>query len=122
VVQSTNETPRGALTLKVYVGDRCSGELYQDDGKTYAYQHGVYLRMKFGCEKTAEGLRLTVSPHEGSYPAWWKEIHTEIHGWSPKQGKVFVHEKQVLIDLDPEPHSIGFVLPDDGNGMEFEVR
>jgi alpha-glucosidase len=122
VVQSTNETPKGALTLRVYVGDRCSGELYQDDGKTYAYQHGVYLKMKFGCEKTAEGLRLTVSPHEGSYPAWWKEIHTEIYGWSPKQGKVFVHEKEVLIDLDPEPHSIGFVLADDGNGMEFELR
>ncbi len=78
--------------------------------------------MKFGCEKTADGLRVTVSPHEGTYPAWWKEIHTEIYGWSPKQGKVFVHQKEAAIKLDPEPHNIGFAVADDGNGMEIEVR
>jgi len=86
VVQSTNETPQGPLTLRVYLGDKCEGELYQDDGKTYAFQHGGYLRMKLSCQKTVDGLRLTIGPHEGSYPAWWKEIHAEIYGFTPKQG------------------------------------
>ncbi|MGA9672897.1 MAG: TIM-barrel domain-containing protein, partial [Terracidiphilus sp.] len=122
LVQSTSETPKGALTLKVYVGDHCSGELYLDDGKTYAFQHGAYLRMKFGCEKTAEGLRVTVSPHEGSYPAWWKEIHTEIYGWSPKQGKVFAHEKEVPVQLDRKPQDVGFLVTDDGMGIDIEAR
>jgi alpha-glucosidase len=122
VVQSTNETPKGALTLKVYVGDHCSGELYLDDGKTYAFQQGAYLRTKFGCEKTAEGLRVTVSPHEGSYPAWWKEIHTEIYGWSPKQGRVFSHKKEVPVQLDREPQDVGFLIVDDGKGIDIEVR
>ncbi len=122
VVQSTNEIPKGALTLRVYVGDRCSGELYLDDGKTYAFQHGVYLRAKFSCEKTADGLRVTVSPHEGSYPAWWKEIHAEIYGWSSKQGKVFANEKEIPVHLDRDLYSIGFAFADDGNGTEVEVR
>lgn len=122
VVQSTNEAPKGALTLRVYVGDHCSGELYLDDGKTYAFQHGAYLRTKFGCEKTAKGLRVTVSPHEGPYPAWWKEIHTEIYGWSPKQGKVFSHEKEVPVQLDREPQGVGFLIADDGEGIDIEVR
>jgi hypothetical protein len=52
IVQSTNETPNGPLTLRVYVGNQCMEELYQDDGKTYAYQRGNYLRMNFSCEET----------------------------------------------------------------------
>ena len=61
IVQSTNETPQGPLTLRIYVGDRCEGELYQDDGKTYAYRQGVYLRMSFSCAASAEGLRLKIT-------------------------------------------------------------
>jgi alpha-glucosidase len=41
LMQSTNETPQGPLTLRVYVGDACSGHLYLDDGKTYAYMNAV---------------------------------------------------------------------------------
>ena len=37
IVQSTSETPQGPLTFRVYLGDSCAGELYQDDGKSYAY-------------------------------------------------------------------------------------
>jgi alpha-glucosidase len=122
IVQSTNEAPHGTLTLRVYVGEQCAGELYLDDGKTYAFQHRAYLRMKFRCEKTPEGLRLTISPHEGSYPAWWKEIHAEIYGWSPKQGRVFVQEKELPGHLDRAPQSIGFVIPDDGNGAQVNVE
>jgi alpha-glucosidase len=122
VVQSTSETPHGTLTLRVYVGDQCSGELYLDDGKTYAFQHGAYLRMKFSCEETPEGLRLSVSPHEGSYPAWWKEIHAEIHGWTPKQGKVFVNRKELSAHVDHDPQSVGFVVPDDGTGLSIELK
>jgi alpha-glucosidase len=122
LVQSTNETPQGPLTLRVYAGDACSGELYQDDGKTYAYQHGNYLRMSFRCQKTAEGLHLKISPHEGTYPAWWKEIRAEIYGWSPTEGKILVNAKAVSLRIDRQAQSIGFTIADDGNGVEIEVK
>ncbi len=122
VVQSTNQVPQGTLTLRVFAGDRCAGELYQDDGKTYAFQHGVYLRMKFTCQKTGQGLRLTLGPHEGSYPAWWKTVRAEIYGWTPKLGRVFVQEKEVPVHLDHEPQSIGFLVVDDGEGTDIEVK
>jgi alpha-glucosidase len=122
VVQSTDETPQGPLTLRVYVGDQCSGQLYQDDGKTYAYQHGVYLRMNFSCEKTVEGLRLKISPHEGSYPAWWKEIHAEIYGWTPKQDEIFVNSKKITAHAKREPQSVAVTFVDSGKGMEVEVK
>ena len=58
LVQSTNESPKGPLTLRVYAGDNCNGSLYQDDGRTYAYQNGAFLRMKFDCQLTQNGFQL----------------------------------------------------------------
>ena len=122
VVQSTNETPQGPLTLRVYLGDKCAGELYQDDGKTYAFQHGAYLRMKFSCQRTTEGLRLTIGPHEGSYPAWWKEIHAEIYGFTPKQGGVVVNGSKIPALIAMEPRRAAFTIMDDGKGADVELK
>jgi len=82
LVQSTNEMPQGPLTLRVYVGPECAGSLYLDDGKSYAYKNGASLRMDFNCEVTAEGLQLRIGKHQGTYPAWWREIRVEVYGWS----------------------------------------
>jgi alpha-glucosidase len=122
VVQSTSETPHGPLTLRVYVGSGCSGGLYQDDGRTYAYQRGVFLRMKFSCEESTAGLRLKISPHQGSYPAWWKEIHAEIYGWMPRQNEVFVNAKKISAPIDHTPQSVGVTFMDSGHGAEVEVK
>jgi alpha-glucosidase len=122
VVQSSGETPRGPLTLRVYPGDGCSGELYQDDGKTYAFQRGVYLRMKFSCNKTTEGMRIDISSHEGSYPAWWKEMHVEIFGLTPKQSDLYANGKRISGAMDESPESIGFTVEDDGKGEVIEIK
>jgi alpha-glucosidase len=122
VIQSTNQTPQGTLTLRIYVGDQCAGELYLDDGNTFAYQHGAFLKMKFSCERDGDGLHLVIGQHLGSYPAWWKEIHAEIYGWTPTQGRVFVQDKEVPVHMDHEAQSIGFVIADDGHGADVEVK
>ena len=122
VVQSLGETPQGPLTLRVYPGDGCSGELYQDDGKTYAFQRGVYLRMKFSCNKTAEGMRLDISSHEGSYPAWWKQVHVEIFGLTRKQNDLFVNGKKTSAAMDGNAQSTGFTVEDDGKGEVVEIK
>jgi alpha-glucosidase len=122
LVQSTNETPQGPLTLRVYVGDGCAGELYQDDGKTYDYLKGIYLRMKFSCKKTAEGLSLTIGPHEGTYPAWWKEIRAEIHGLTLRQRIALINSKAVSLTADPKAQSVGLVIVDNGKGADVELK
>jgi alpha-glucosidase len=122
VVESTNETPQGPLTLRVFVGDPCEGELYLDDGKSFAYQNGAFLKMKFSCERTAGGLHLTLGPHIGPYPAWWKEIRAEIYGLAPTQGRVFVQDREIPTHVDNESQDIGFVVADDGRGLEIEVK
>jgi alpha-glucosidase len=122
LVQSTNQTPKGPLTLRVYAGDECSGELYLDDGKTYAFQHGGFLRMKFTCRMSTNGMRLSIGSHEGSYPAWWQQVRVEIYGFTPKLGEVFVNTKKISAHINTEPQSLGFVIDDDGHGEGIEIR
>jgi alpha-glucosidase len=122
VVQNTDETPQGPLTLRVYAGDRCTGELYQDDGKTYAYQHGAYLRMKFSCRQTGEGLHLSIGAHEGSYPAWWKDVSIEIYGWKPQSKRVSVNGKSISTPFDQHGEFTSVILADDGKGADVEFR
>jgi alpha-glucosidase len=122
IVQSTDLTPQGPLTLRVYVGDACSGELYQDDGKTYAYRQGAFLRMKFSCQQTADGMRLNIGPHEGSYPAWWKEMNVVIFGWTPQRGDVYVNSKQIPSHWSQQPGAFAFVAEDNGKGMVIDLK
>ena len=83
VIQSTEETPTGPLTLRVYPGKNCHGSLYQDDGKTFAYSRGDFLRIEFSCELTPQGVSLRLGEHQGSFQPWWHKVHFEIYGWIP---------------------------------------
>jgi len=61
LTQSTGETPVGPLTLRVYAGGNCHGDLYQDDGKSFAFRSGQFLRLHFSCEVKPDGTPLSIS-------------------------------------------------------------
>ena len=126
LVQSTSEIPDGPLTLRVYTGSSCSGDLYLDDGKSYAFEHGDSLRMHFSCKVTPDGLELSIGAHQGRYAAWWKQIRVEVFGWEPKQNKVLIknHSADRVTPLEMENLSQGLVvnLADDGKGMELQLQ
>jgi alpha-glucosidase len=83
LTQSTEEKPNGPLTLRVYVGDDCHGDLYEDDGKSFDFRKGQYLRMHFGCALNPDGsLSIHIGAREGSYPPWWNQLRFEILGWN----------------------------------------
>jgi alpha-glucosidase len=114
LVQSTSETPHGPLTLKVYAGDDCSGSIYQDDGHTFDYKHGAYLRIHFTCSATPGGLTVHADPQQGTYPAWWKLIRVEVYGWNshkrtanlngqPFQGAVMTIQNGIAATIPANP-------------------
>jgi alpha-glucosidase len=122
LVQSTNEVPHGPLTLRVYAGDNCSGTLYQDDGRTYGYQHGDFLRMKFDCQTAPDGFHLHIGPHEGSYPAWWKNLAVEIYGWNPEKKIALVNGKTARDKASSIPNGLVILVPDDGHGLDLQLQ
>jgi alpha-glucosidase len=118
LVQSTDEKPEGPLTLRVYVGPDCHGQLYQDDGKSFAYRDGASLRMEFGCEVKDGQLHVHVGPHQGTYPAWWNSIQVEVFGWAGANS-VIVDGKPLPLSVQPDAHSWAVTVPDSGKGTDL---
>jgi alpha-glucosidase len=126
LVQSTADHPIGPLTLRVFPGPNCAGHLYQDDGATFAYKRGSYLRMTFTCETspTHDHLTIHIGKHEGTYPAWWHEIAIQVNGLTTKPSTI----KPASITVDGHPatfttagHTLTLTAPDQGNGIDIDV-
>jgi alpha-glucosidase len=93
VVQYVGETPNGPLELRVYPGPDCRGELYVDDGNTFAYQHGEYMRTHFSCEAAPDHVELKMSAPEGPYRPWFKEVQVVVYGAAEKVGHAVLEVK-----------------------------
>jgi alpha-glucosidase len=81
LVQSTAETPQGALTLDVYPGDDCRGVIYTDDGHSLAYAQQGFLRQIVRCAQTDDGIVVQFERREGQFQPWWHVIEVRIHDW-----------------------------------------
>jgi alpha-glucosidase len=80
VMQSTMQTPTGALQLDVYPGEDCRGELYFDDG---VHVDGPSLRQSVQCTAGPNGVALRFGPRTGKYRPWWRQIAVTVHGPQP---------------------------------------
>lgn len=122
LVQSTSERPQGPLKLRVFPGSDCSGALYQDDGATFAYKAGDFLRMTFTCDASAnkDAIAIHIGRHQGRYPAWWKDIEIEVNGLLGNPASVTVDGRP--ISSTPGDQSTTFTVPDGGGGIAIAVH
>jgi alpha-glucosidase len=120
LTQSTQQKPSGPLTLRVYSGPDCHGSLYTDDGHTFAYRQGAFLRMQFTCQTRPDGgMALHLGSHEGSYPAWWSQLQIEVYGLG--QDRKVVHLKGNSVPAKLRDRVLTFSLADDGRGTDLTV-
>lgn len=66
VVQHTAEQPAAPLELRIYPGADATFTLYEDDGETYAYEHGERATCELTWDDVARTLRL--GARQGSFP------------------------------------------------------
>ena len=113
VVQSTNEKPDGPLELRVYPGSDCHGALYQDDGLTFAYQKGNFLRVNFTCQVAPGSLTITSSLEKNAYQPWWNSTQLKIYGAASEPKEVHIGD-QVNRDwrYDAQTHCITLTVSD----------
>jgi hypothetical protein len=78
--------------------------------------------MKFDCQVAADGFHLRISPHEGSYSAWWKSLRVEIYGWKPQQTSALLNGKALPNGASPIPYGLAITVPDDGRGAELRLQ
>jgi alpha-glucosidase len=80
LVQSTSETPKGPLELRIYPGSDCHGSVYLDDGNTFDYEKGGFLRLALSCQESAGSIRVTTAPAEGTYVPWFSSVAFLVYG------------------------------------------
>ncbi len=117
VVQSTMETPKGTLELNVYPGSDCHGALYLDDGQSFAYKRGGFLRQGVSC---TDG-KLSFGARAGSYKPWWTGFTVVVHGWTGAAPKVTLAGKSVSAQVDATAQTLSFTLPDIAGAAEVTI-
>jgi alpha-glucosidase len=124
LVQSTSEVPKGPLTLRVYPGKDCKGSLYIDDGQSFAYQHGEFLRMEFSCSEKPNAIDVHIGSHQGSYVPWWKNLQVEIYGRTAASQRASIagSDKRVESSFDSLRHVATLLVPDNGAGEDLQVE
>jgi len=117
LVQSLMQKPDGPLTLRVYPGPHCHGVLYDDDGITFDYKHGDFLRVRYTCEASPGKLTLHIGAQQGSYPAWWKQIRVQAYGWDGARVRATVDGKPVSgAKVDAAQGMAEVVIPQNAKG------
>ena len=112
VVQSTQEVPAGPLELRVYPGADCRGTLYQDDGHTFAYQRGEFLRVNYSCQLSANAVAVSSSAEKDGYKPWWTDVSVTIYGAAAAPKNATLDGQTIReVHYDAATHSATFVLP-----------
>jgi alpha-glucosidase len=124
LIQNSDETPVGPLELQVYPGPQCTGSLYLDDGHTFRYQHGDYLRQTFTCQSDARSVRVNFNARQGSYAPWWKTVEVVIYDWPSKsaEAKLSGSVSPLKTSYDATKHALHVTLPDAPGEAELSVE
>jgi alpha-glucosidase len=105
VVESTMQTPSGPLQLRVYPGDDCRGTLYQDDGHSFAYQRGEFLRQNFTCKVSPGSLTLSSAVDKNAFQPWWTSIEVTVYGMPAAAKSVDITTSGASSSASPIPHA-----------------
>ncbi len=95
IVQDTDETPNGPIELHVYPGPDCRGALYQDDGHTFAYRRGKFLRASYACDAKPGSVSVTSRIDHAAFSPWWTSARLVVYGFKAAPREVRVGGKTV---------------------------
>ncbi len=123
LVQSTDEIPNGPLEIRVYPGAPCSGSIYLDDGHTFRYQNGEFLRQTFSCQSDGNSVRVNFGARQGTYAPWWKTVEVVIYGWPSAQAdaKLSSGTSTLATSYDAAASALHVVIPDVAGEAELRI-
>jgi alpha-glucosidase len=123
LVQHTGEIPGGPLQLRVFPGEDCKGELYQDDGHTFAYQRGEILRIDYSCAVSSASVTITSKIEKNAYKPWWNAAELTIYGATAAPKDVRIGD-QVIRDwrFDGSTHTLTLAVPAAVSNWSVEIR
>jgi alpha-glucosidase len=117
VTQSTSEVPKGPLSIDVYPGPDCRGEIYWDDGVSI---RGQSLRQTIRCTQGKDGLMVHFDRRVGNYKPWWKQIEVTVHGWAGPV-RVRASDKAIPAIIGEGARIAAFTLPDQPRASDVVI-
>ncbi|MFI5361894.1 MAG: TIM-barrel domain-containing protein [Elusimicrobiota bacterium] len=122
VVQDTDEAPDGPLELHVYPGPACRGALYQDDGRTFAYRRGKFLRASYVCAASARGISVTGRAEHDGFSPWWSSVRLVVYGRKNAPREVRIGGKPVSgWTFDAANGAVSVVVPRGRKNWRAEI-
>jgi alpha-glucosidase len=122
IVQYTAQKPDGPLQLQVYPGESCEGSLYLDDGISFAYQQGDYLRINFTCEQSPGGVKVKIAQPEGRFSPWWNQVSVQVYGVDARPTEVLAGGNPVSDwKFDAATHSVSATIANPTHGTEIVI-
>jgi alpha-glucosidase len=109
-------------------GADCEGSLYLDDGVSYDFKKGDYLRMQFACRLSSQGVIVTVAPHKGTFQPWWKLLSIEVYGATKPYAGATVTALDhpgaapITTNFDAEHHRVTALVSDDPKGLQLQLN
>ena len=98
-----------------------------DDGVSYDFKKGDFLRINFTCRLSAQGLFVTVAPRVGSFQPWWKLLSIEVYGAVKPDSAASVTQLEhpranpVTTNFDAEHHRVTALVSDDPKGLQLQL-
>ena len=121
LTQSTQQTPTGALEVSVYPGPDCAGSVYWDDGISFAYQKGDYVRQTVRCH-TGPVTLVEFAAREGRRPPWWKHVDLTVHGVTAAPRRVLLGRRTVPSRYDAGSQTLRLSLPDGADAARVRIE
>ncbi|MGA2810076.1 MAG: TIM-barrel domain-containing protein [Candidatus Acidiferrum sp.] len=123
LVESTQETPVGPLELRVYPGEDCRGTLYQDDGHSFAYQRGEFLRVNYSCQISGSSVSITSAVEKNAFQPWWTSEEITVYGATSAPQSVAV-DGQTLAEtrFAAKAHAVTFVVPGGAHAWTAQIK
>jgi alpha-glucosidase len=123
LVQNTQEVPQGPLELLVYPGENCGGDLYLDDGHTFNYRRGEYLRTSFSCSVSGAGsVTIQMNAVQGSYKPWFQQMEFRLYDAKAAPQSVKVGDTAVQnFHYDAAQKMVSVTVPFVSTGAKIEV-
>jgi alpha-glucosidase len=67
-------------------------------------------------------LRFHLGKHQGSYPAWWRQIRLEIYGWLPHEHTARLDGKSIDAEISSYAGGLALTIPDNEQGELLELK
>ncbi|HET7268920.1 MAG TPA: TIM-barrel domain-containing protein [Oleiagrimonas sp.] len=81
VMDYVGERPVATISVDVFPAERKTHfDYYEDDGDTYAYEHGEYYLQRLSVQKNTQGVQFDVGAPKGHYQPALSDYLVKVHG------------------------------------------